>query len=204
MLSVQLLVAPIGGRLFPAPTGTGRLTRARFGWRAGMPAKRRGSANPCLSTSCATAMSPTSPKPAPIRITQMLLGRRYLSTTALYTQVATTMIGNTTSPFGRLECRIEATLTIFVGGAAERPGNRAVRGFARRARHGAFAGMRQARARDGAAFCRPLGNLLAAGAHILFPIARAASRGFAQPGFKGVTLRVAVIYRRSRATQQKP
>ena len=66
----------------------------------------------------------------------MLLGRRYLSTTALYTQVATTMIGNTTSPFGRLECRIEATLTIFVGGAAERPGNRAVRGFARRARHG--------------------------------------------------------------------
>jgi hypothetical protein len=36
------------------------------------------------------------------------------------------------------------------------------------------------------------------------PIARAASRGLTQPGFNGVALGGAVIYRRSRETPQKP
>ena len=39
---------------------------------------------------------------------------------------------------------------------------------------------------DGAAPCRPPRNLLAADARVLFPIARAASRGLAQPGFNEV------------------
>jgi len=34
---------------------------------------------------------------------EVLLGHQHLSTTARYTQVATTTIGNTTSPFDRLE-----------------------------------------------------------------------------------------------------
>jgi integrase/recombinase XerD len=38
-----------------------------------------------------------------IRTIQVLLGHRDLSTTARYTQVAATMIGNTTSPFDRLK-----------------------------------------------------------------------------------------------------
>ena len=40
--------------------------------------------------------------------------------------------------------------------------------------------------RNGSAPCRPPSNLLAAGARVLFPIARAASRGLAQPGFNEV------------------
>ena len=39
---------------------------------------------------------------------------------------------------------------------------------------------------DGAAPCRPPSKLLAADARVLFPIARAASRGLAQPGFNEV------------------
>jgi hypothetical protein len=39
---------------------------------------------------------------------------------------------------------------------------------------------------DGAASRRPPSNLLAADARVLFPIARAASRGLAQPGFNEV------------------
>src|SRR3954447_6113839 len=39
---------------------------------------------------------------------------------------------------------------------------------------------------DGAAPCQPASNLLAAEACVLFPIARAASRGLAQPGFNEV------------------
>ena len=38
-----------------------------------------------------------------IRIIQVLLGHRDLSTTARYTQVADTTIGNTASPFDRLK-----------------------------------------------------------------------------------------------------
>ena len=47
-------------------------------------------------------------------------------------------------------------------------------------------------------------NPLAANARVLFPIARAASRGLAQPGFNEVALCVASSRRRSRATSQKP
>jgi site-specific recombinase XerD len=38
-----------------------------------------------------------------IRTIQVLLGHRDLSTTARYTQVAATTIGNTASPFDRLK-----------------------------------------------------------------------------------------------------
>jgi site-specific recombinase XerD len=38
-----------------------------------------------------------------IRTIQVLLGHRDLSTTARYTQVAATTIGNTVSPFDRLK-----------------------------------------------------------------------------------------------------
>lgn len=40
--------------------------------------------------------------------------------------------------------------------------------------------------RDRAASCRPSSNLLASGARALFPIARATSRGLAQPGFNEI------------------
>ncbi len=41
-----------------------------------------------------------------IRIIQVLLGHRHLSTTALYTQVATSTIAKTASPLDRLNLKV--------------------------------------------------------------------------------------------------
>ena len=87
------------------------------------------------------------------------------------------------------------TLAIFTAGAAEGPG---VARHAAPAASPSLHAAREPRRRirqwrsgeavpgDGAAPCRPASNLLAADARVLFPIARAASRGLAQPGFNEV------------------
>jgi integrase/recombinase XerD len=115
MLSAQLLkilrtywrIVRPRGFLFPGRDPARPISRKMLGMTCAMASEAARLSKPVtvhtLRHSFATHLLESG---TDIRIIQVLLGHKHLSTTALYTQVATTTIANTTSPFDRLAVEV--------------------------------------------------------------------------------------------------
>jgi integrase/recombinase XerD len=115
MLSVQLLnilraywrIVRPRAWLFPGRNPEHPISRKMLGMACRMAGEAAGLSKPVtvhtLRHSFATHLLESG---TDIRIIQVLLGHAHLSTTALYTQVATSTIANTTSPLDRLDLKV--------------------------------------------------------------------------------------------------
>jgi site-specific recombinase XerD len=119
MLSVQLLkilraywrIVRPRGFLFPGRDRERPISRKMLGMACQMASEAAKLSKPVtvhtLRHSFATHLLESG---TDIRIIQVLLGHRHLSTTALYTQVATSTIANTASPLDRLDLEVVPSL----------------------------------------------------------------------------------------------
>jgi integrase/recombinase XerD len=115
MLSVQLLkilraywgIVRPRGFLFPGRNAERPISRKMLSMACQMAVEAANLSKPAtvhtLRHSFATHLLESGTN---IRIIQVLLGHRHLSTTALYTQVATSTIASTTSPLDRLDLKV--------------------------------------------------------------------------------------------------